>query len=67
MSRFKQLAGIGLVIVAAAAAAQGISVPKSNPENEELKARVSELQARLSALEARVDAINKPRMHKAAP
>lgn len=67
MSVVKQLAGICLVIVAAGAAAQGISALKPNPENEELKARVAELQSRLSALEARVDAINKPRMHKAAP
>jgi hypothetical protein len=67
MSPYKQLAGISLVIVAVTAAAQGLSVPKSNPENEELKTRVAELQLRISALEARVDAINKPRMHKAAP
>jgi predicted transcriptional regulator len=67
MSTLKMLAAAGLVIVAAAATAQGISAQRSNLENEELKAKVAELQVRLNALEARVEAMNKPRLQKAAP
>ncbi len=67
MSVLKTFAAAALIIVAAAATAQGISAQRSNPESAELKAKVAELQVRLKALEARVDEMNKPRMQKAAP
>ena len=67
MSTLKKFAAASLVIVAAAATAQGLSAQRSSPENEELKAKVAELQVRLNALEARVEAMNKPRLQKAAP
>ena len=67
MSPLRKIFGLSLIVVAAGVAAQGIASIKPNAESIELKAQIGELQSRLSALESRVDAMNKARMHKAAP
>jgi len=68
MKHLFAIIGTTLVIIAAGAAAQGLTPrAEESTEAQALKTQVAVLQGRLSALEKKVESMSIPRMHKAAP